>query len=268
MTITDVPFWQDLKWEQVTLRLLMLAVTWLLVWLVVRFIGRWLLRLIAESRGFTDDDAGFTMLRRVLRGLVIVVGALSTLAILGLTPLLASTLTSFGIAGIIVGLAVKDVAANFVSGVLLLFDRPFALGDYVSAGNVEGTVEHISLRSTRIRTPEGPVVTVPNSIIAANAISNFSMSRARRVELPWRLPIGADIDAVSAALIDLAGADERVVAEPPPQVLVGDVRASFLDLVLVVYVRPEGWLVTRSDLRRELAARLAEMKASQRNGSQ
>ena len=267
MTITGVPFWQDMQWEQVTLRILMLAVTWLLVWLVVRHIGRWLLRLIAQSRGFTDDDAGFTMLRRVLRGLVIVVGILSSLAILGLTPLLASTLTSVGIVGIIAGLAVKDVAANFVSGVLLLFDRPFALGDYVSAGNVEGTVEHISLRSTRIRTPEGPVVTVPNSVIAANAISNFSMSRARRVELPWRLPIDAQIDAASAALIDLARADERVMAEPPPQVLVGDVRASFLDLVLVVYVRNEGWLVTRSDLRRELAERLAEMKASQRSDS-
>jgi len=268
MTITDVPFWQDMKWEQVTLRLLMLVVTWLLVWLVVRFIGRWLLRLIAQSRGFTDDDAGFTMLRRTLKGLVIVVGVLSSLAILGLTPLLASTLTSFGIAGIIVGLAVKDVAANFVSGVLLLFDRPFALGDYVSAGNVEGTVEHISLRSTRIRTPEGPVVTVPNSVIAANAISNFSMSRARRVELAWRLPIGADVGAASAALTDLAGADERVMAEPAPQVLVENVRATFIDLVLVVYVRSDGWLVTRSDLRRKLAERLAEIKASQGNDSQ
>ena len=207
MTVTSIPFWQDNDGERVVLRLVMLVIIWLLVWFVVRFIGRWVLGLIARSRGFTEDGAGFTTLGRLLKGAVIIVGVLSSMAILGLTPLLASTLTSVGVVGIVVGLAVKDVAANFISGILLLFDRPFALGDFVSAGNVQGHVEVISLRSTRLRTPEGPVVTVPNSVIAANAITNFSMSRARRVELTWRLPLDADIEAASRSLIDLAAAD-------------------------------------------------------------
>ena len=207
MTVTSIPFWQDNNGERVVLRLVMLVIIWLLVWFVVRFIGRWVLGLIARSRGFTEDDTGFTMLGRLLKGAVITVGVLSSMAILGLTPLLASTLTSVGVVGIIVGLAVKDVAANFISGILLLFDRPFALGDFVSAGNVQGHVEVISLRSTRLRTPEGPVVTVPNSVVAANAITNFSMSRARRVELTWRLTLDADIDAASRSLLELAAAD-------------------------------------------------------------
>ncbi len=254
-------FWQDNHWQDFALRILLLVVTWLAVWLVVRYIGRWVLRLILRSRGFTDDDGGFTLLRRALKALVIITGILSSLAILGLTPLLASTLTTIGIVGIIVGLAVKDVAANFVSGVLLLFDRPFSLGDFVSAGNVQGNVEVISLRSTRIRTPEGPVVTIPNSVIAANAITNYSMCRARRVELTWKLPLDADIDAATRMLLELATADARVVSTPPPAVTIGDVRDDSFDLRLVTYVQSEDWQTAQSDLKRALVARLAEQKS-------
>jgi small conductance mechanosensitive channel len=251
-------FWQDNHWQDFALRLLLLAIIWLVVWFVVRYIGRWVLRLILRSRGFTDDDGGFTLLRRTLRALVIITGILSSLAILGLTPLLASTLTTIGIVGIMVGLAVKDVAANFVSGVLLLFDRPFSLGDFVSAGNVQGNVEIISLRSTRIRTPEGPVVTIPNSVIASNAITNYSLSRARRVELTWKLPMDADIDAASRVLVELATADARVVAAPPPAVTIGDVRDDSFDLRLVTYVQSEDWQAAQSDLKRALVTRLAQ----------
>lgn len=250
-------FWKDSYWEEAALRLLLLVITWLVVWLVVRFIGRWILDLVARARGFADDDGGFTLLRRALKAAVLIVGIVTSLAILGLTPLLASTLTSIGIAGIIVGLAVKDVAANFVSGVLLLFDRPFRLGDFVSAGNIQGHVVAISLRSTRIRTPEGPLVTIPNSVIAANAITNYSSSDKRRVELTWKLPIGADIDAATRSLSELATADARVAATPPPEVLLGDVRDDSFDLRLVAYVSSADWLAAQSDLKRELVKQLA-----------
>lgn len=251
-------FWEDNHWEAFALRILLLVATWLAVWLVVRYIGRWVLRLILRSRGFTDDAGGFTLLRRTLKALVILTGILSSLAILGLTPLLASTLTTIGIVGIMVGLAVKDVAANLVSGVLLLFDRPFSPGDFVSAGNVQGNVEVISLRSTRIRTPEGPVVTIPNSVIAANAITNYSLSRARRVELTWKLPLDGDIEAATHVLVELANADARVVATPPPVVTIGDVRDDSFDLRLVTYVQSDDWQAAQSDLKRALVARLAQ----------
>lgn len=250
-------FWQDKGWEELALRLLLLVIVWLIVWVLVRFIGRWIFRLIQRSRGFTEDHAGFATLRRLLRGLVVTTGILSSLAILGLTPLLASTLTTIGIVGIVLGLAVKDVAANFVSGVLLLFDRPFSLGDVVSAGNVQGKVELISLRSTRIRTPEGPVVTVPNSVIAANAITNYTMSRSRRIELTWKLPLDADIDAASRSLLALAQDDERVAQAPLPEVTMGDVRDDSFDLKLVAYANSEDWLAVQSDLKRKLVERRA-----------
>jgi len=148
-----------------------------------------------------------------------------------------------------------------VSGVLLLFDRPFSLGDFVSAGNVQGNVEVISLRSTRIRTPDGPVVTIPNSVIAANAITNYSLSRARRVELTWKLSLDADIDAATRTLLELATVDARVVAAPPPAVMIGDVRDDSFDLRLVTYVQSDDWQAAQSDLKRALVARLAEQQS-------
>jgi small-conductance mechanosensitive channel len=262
--MTTTVFWEDTNPQRLLIRILLLAVTWLIVWLVVRYISKWILKLILRAQGFTEDTSGFAVMRRFLRSIVILLGILTSLAILGMTPLLISTLTTVGVVGIVVGLAVRDVAANFVSGVLLLFDQPFSVGDMVAAGNVQGRVEAITLRSTRIRSLEGPLVTVPNSVIAANAITNFTLSPNRRIELTWKVPLarGLTTERASAALLDIVVGEPRVLIEPPPQVVMGDVREDSFDLRLIYHIRAEDWPEVESAVKEAMVARLLAQPAN------
>jgi small conductance mechanosensitive channel len=254
---------QEINWPQVGARGFAIALTWVVVWFLVRHLARWLDRLAERMRPQAIERRDLRSLDAALDALLITAGVIITLAILELTPLLMSLLTAAGFVGVITGLAIKDVAANLVSGVLLLMDRPFALGDVVAAGGVQGTVEHISLRSTRIRTLDGPVVTVPNSIIAANAITNFTVNPLRRFEIVLSLPRDADPEAATVLLLDLAAAESRLATEPPAQVLMGDIRDFSMELRLICRAPNSVWLQVQSDMKRALLDRVRPQSLEQ-----
>ena len=245
-------------WAGLSVRGVAILITWLLVWLLLRYVGRWLTRFFDRVADQTTDRTGLQVMRSLFNAAIIAIGVLITLSVLGLAPLVASMLTAAGVAGIIIGFAVKDVAANFISGMLLLADRPFSLGDVVSAGNVQGAVEKIALRSTRIRSTDGPVVTVPNSVIAANAIINFTINPNRRFEIIWTLPLDADADAARQILLQVAAEEPRLQPDIPPQVSVGDIRNGVYDLRLICQAPNAVWAEVQSDLKRALVARARE----------
>jgi small-conductance mechanosensitive channel len=245
-------------WSNISARGVLILATWVIVWLLIRYVGRWLTRFTERVADQIPDRTGLQVMRSLINAGIILIGVLITVAALGLAPMVASMLTAAGVAGIIIGFAVKDVAANLISGMLLLADRPFSLGDNVSAGNVQGTIENIALRSTRIRTADGPVVTVPNSVIAANAITNFTVNPVRRFETIWTLPLAADAEAAQGILLQVAAAEPRLMSGASPQVLVGDIRNGSYDLKLICQAPNAIWAEVQSDLKRALVARARE----------
>jgi MscS family membrane protein len=104
---------------------------------------------------------------------VIIIGALTTAQHLGLP--VASVIAGLGIGGVAVALAAQNTLANVFGTITILTDRPFRVGDHVQVDKVDGAVETIGLRSTRIRTAEGHLVTIPNKIIADSAVTNVTM---------------------------------------------------------------------------------------------
>jgi len=249
----------DINWPTIGWRAAAIVATWLVIWYLVRHLGRWVDRLYAEMRGHSIDRGELRSLDALGDGILITIGVIITLAVLELTPLLISMLTAAGVSGVIIGFAVKDVAANLIAGFFLLIDHPFSLDDFVAAGNVQGTVERISLRSSRIRTLEGPVITVPNSIIAANAITNFTVNPLRRIEIVLTLPLDADIDRATHLLLDLAAAEPRLARDGQPQVFVGELRDFSFDLKLVCQAPNSVWFQTQSDLKRNLLIKAQEV---------
>ena len=249
---------QNIDSTDITARGVVIVLTWVTVWLLVRHVGRWLTRFFERVADQTTNRTGLQVMRSLFDAAIIAAGALITLAALNLTSMVASMLTAAGVAGIIIGFAVKDVAANLISGMLLLADRPFSLGDVVSAGNVQGTVEDIALRSTRIRTSDGPVVTVPNSVIATNAVTNFTVNPVRRFETIWTLPLDADAEAARQILREVAAAEPRLAPAETPQVLMGDIRNGTFDLKLICQAPNAVWAEVQSDLKRALVARARE----------
>lgn len=125
------------------------------------------------------------LIRKFVRGMIVVVGALIALSVFAVDW--KSMIAGLGLGGLLVALAAKDSVENLFGSVTILFDMPFQLGDLVKVSGVEGTVEEINLRSTRIRTPEDAVVTLPNSNLIKASVENFGARRKRRQRLTLRV---------------------------------------------------------------------------------
>jgi len=148
-------------------------------------------------------------------------------------------LASAGIAGIAIGFAAKDTLANLFSGVFILADSPYKLGDYVVLDNNErGKITHIGIRSTRLITRDDVEVTVPNSIMGNSKIINESGGphTKYRIRVKVGVAYGSDIDEVEKVLMDVANTDTDVCSSPEPRVRFRLFGASSLDFELLCWV--------------------------------
>ncbi|MBC7225134.1 MAG: mechanosensitive ion channel family protein [Anaerolineae bacterium] len=236
-------------WPNWVLRILALVAVWAVAWWLVRYLGRWLRRASSRVEGAELDERELWLVDRVLDAAVIIVALLVTAYLLNLTGLLYSILTAAGVLGVAVGFAVKDVVANFVSGIFLILDQTLVVGDSVKAGGYSGTVKRQTLRTTEIETVDGPVVTLPNSILATSAVVNYSVAERRRVNLPFAVMADQDLARAASVLLETAQADARVLQDPAPRVVFGEIRDRTVELVLVAYSAPGDWSQLTSDLR-------------------
>ncbi len=125
---------------------------------------------------------------------LIIVGVMTALSILNLSGVVTSLLAGVGIIGLALGFAFQDLAANFMSGILIAIRQPFNIDDVVETNDYTGTVESVSLRSTSIRTFQGQIVLIPNKDIFGNPIVNYSTTRKRRIDLSCGVAYGDDLE--------------------------------------------------------------------------
>ena len=211
----------------------------LLIWLIAairifnRLADQSLVKVLA--RGKIGKDL-FLLLKNVLRVVVIVAALLWLLAIweVDLTPLFASA----GIAGIAVALAAKDTLANFFGGISIFADNTFKVGDYINLDSGErGEVVEIGIRSTRIKTRDDILITIPNSILANSKIINESAPIPRfRIRVPVGVAYGSNLEAVEALLLEVAAANVNVVQDPAPRVRMRQFGNSSVDFELLCWV--------------------------------
>ena len=143
--------------------------------------------------------------------------------------------TSLGAAGLAIGLALQGTLANVASGVMLLFLRPFNIGDYVDAAGIAGTVVEIGLFNTEIKTNIGLCLIVPNSTIWASPITNFSRNPTRRFDLSVGIGYDDDVDGALALLAGLLDGDGKVLDDPESLVVVHELGDS------AVIIKLRGW---------------------------
>jgi small-conductance mechanosensitive channel len=105
-------------------------------------------------------------------------------------------LASFGIVGLIIGLSSQTIISNFIAGILILLEKPFDRGDIIDISGFQGTVEDISIRSTRVKTIDGKMITVPNSIFTTNSVINYSKTGRIQVRIPITFPPDIDLEKI------------------------------------------------------------------------
>ncbi len=141
---------------------------------------------------------------------------------------------------------------NLAWGVLLVIFRPFRVGDFVSAGGIDGTVESINLMHTQLSLPDGREAIVPNGKVGSDAIVNHNRRGTRRVELSVGTGYKDDFGAAMAGIKQLFEQDERILKDPAPGVWTSVLGESSVDLIVRGWARPADFRETRADLLRAI----------------
>jgi len=168
----------------------------------------------------------------------------------------ASIIAVLAATGLAIGLALQGMLANVASGVMLLFLRPFNVGEYVEAGGIAGTVAEIGLFNTEIKTSAGPGLVVPNSKIWDGPITNFSRNPTRRFDIAVGIGYDDDIDSAMALLKGLLTGDDRVLDDPEPLVVVQELGDSAVIINLRAWTRSGDYGATVWDLNKEIITEL------------
>jgi small conductance mechanosensitive channel len=180
------------------------------------------------------------------KNLIIFLGILFALSQLGIS--LGPLLAGLGIAGFIIGFALQDTLSNFASGMMILIYRPFDVGDFVEGGGVTGRVDRMSLVNTTFKTLDNQVIVVPNNLIWQNVITNVTAQRTRRVDLTFGISYSDDIDKAKAILSDAVENHEACLKTPAPNIRVGALGESSVDLICRPWVKTEEYWDTYWDL--------------------
>jgi small-conductance mechanosensitive channel len=179
---------------------------------------------------------------------ILLVGFFLGLAALGVN--LTRITIIAGALGVGVGFGLQNIVNNFVSGLILLFERPVQIGDAVQLGTLTGEVKRIGIRSSTVRTWEGAEVIVPNASLVSDQVTNWTLSdRMRRVDVEVGVAYGTDPQRVVALLTEVARSTPGVLPEPAPVVLFLGFGDSALNFQLRAWTAHfEEWIKTRSEL--------------------
>lgn len=196
---------------------------------------------LAKQTENTLDDQLVPLMRKILKTFVVVVGVIAILN--GFRFDIWPLLTGLSIGGLAFALAAQDTLKNLFGSLMIFVDRPFQIGDWVTSGDIDGTVEEVGFRSTRIRTFRDSVMYVPNSIISNSNVDNHGKRKYRR----FNTTLSVTYDTPSRLIETFVKGVERIVQNHPDtrkdyyNIFLNDYAASSLDIMLYVFFAVPDW---------------------------
>ncbi|MEM7349672.1 MAG: mechanosensitive ion channel family protein [Acidobacteriota bacterium] len=216
----------------------------------------------AAASGNKFDDLLVPLVRKSLKILTIAFGLVFIADTLDLP--IRSILAGLGIGGLAIALAAQDLVKNLFGSILVIMDQPFSVGDYVSVGSVSGTVEELGFRSTRIRTPDNSVVTLPNSNLITTSVDNLGMRRYRR----WKTMLGLTYDTPPEKIEAFCEGVRELIRQNPHTrkegfyVYFREFSPSSLDVLLQLFFDVPDW-ETELQARQQLGLDILRLAAEQ-----
>lgn len=187
-----------------------------------------------QTRRWSLDASLELLLRNGLRTVWVLIGLYLVFGQFGVN--LLPILGGLGVAGIALGFAAQDILANLISGVTLLLDRPFRIGDWIRVNDHEGQVTGLTLRTTRIRTRDNEFVSIPNKEVAGDVVVNLTQGGPLRLNIPIGIAYKENVEEARTALLALLTTHPKIMQERPPLVLVKALSASSVDLIMRFWV--------------------------------
>ena len=210
--------------------------------LITLFVGLWVIRILNKlvKRFFARHDYDET-LESFIESLI-KAGLKLLLFVLVVTQLgvkSSSLVAIVGAAGLAIGLALQGSLANFAGGVLILLFKPFKVGDWISAQGVDGTVKEISIFTTKLNTFGNQVAIIPNGQLSNNNIINYNAESTRRNKIDVGIGYGSNLKKAKEILLEICAEDSRILNDPAPEVYVGELADSSVNLSLRFWAKNE-----------------------------
>ncbi len=177
----------------------------LLILVIFYWVSRGVAKLVDKtSSRFFNNHSLASFLATLSKICVFILGFLLALNILEMSKAFFSVLAGVGIVGIALGFAFQDIAANLISGIAIVLkrDRPFKVGDLIETNSYTGTVTEINLRATLLKTFDGKLVILPNKLIYEAALTNFTLTGQRRVDIALGISYGDDLNKVKNLVLE------------------------------------------------------------------
>ena len=150
---------------------------------------------LREKLNFDGNDTTINFFSKVAKALIYIIAGFILITELGYN--LGGLATGLGISSVVIALAAQDIAKSFLAGISIISDRPFEIGDYITVGNLSGTVEDITFRTTRIRNADNQVIVLPNNVLTDNNIINSSKRDSRRFFTVLTLELDTPLEKVT-----------------------------------------------------------------------
>ena len=227
--------------------------------ILVFIIGWWLAGIIAHivvrgmERAKVDQGVReflYSCVKIVIK-IMVIITALSTLG-MNVTTLIAA----LGTAGVAIGLALKDSLSNFASGVLILFNHTFKVGDFIEIDGQKGTVRRIELMFTTLATADNKRLVIPNSVLTSDMIINYTAKNTRRLELNVGVAYGSDILAVKKAITAALKSCSNVSWEKEPIIGIASFDDSAITFDIKVWVKTSAFIESQYIINENILAEL------------
>ena len=205
----------------------------LLFWLLSK-VARYLF--MAATRRTKLDTRLRTLISRILVVIVVSLGVLTALTVVIPSFNFGSLIAGLGFSSFVIGFATKDILNNFLSGILILWQRPFHIGDYLFVGTNQGKVEYIGVRATSLRKDDGELILIPNGDMYSSALTIRGAGSKRRMNLKFSIGYDEPINHAKEIAYQSLLNTEGVVSDPKPRVLVTDLSADGVNVAVNFWI--------------------------------
>ena len=225
------------------------------------FIGSKLLNRIVIrrilSRFIADKGIEYTLLRTA-HYIIMITGVVVAFQFVGID--LAGLTVIFGLLSVGIGFGLQNITSNFISGLILLFERPIKVGDRVTVGDIEGDVTSINMRSTTIQSLDNISIIVPNSEFISSTVTNWSYGDPKiRLKIEVGVSYSSNLETVIKALNEVAVEHHDVLKDPEPIVLLSGFGDSSWNMLLVVWLgSPSRFYLARSEINCAIVSKFRE----------
>ncbi|SDY38293.1 mechanosensitive ion channel family protein [Hymenobacter psychrophilus] len=239
------------RWTQALILLLPNLLIALLILTVTFFVAKMVHRVIERLLPRVSPSVTLnSLVATIVRMGVLLIGLFFTLEVLQLDKTVTSLLAGVGIIGLALGFAFQDIAANFISGILIAVQRPFTVGDVIQTETYFGTIERINLRTLDLRQVTGELVRVPNRKVFESSVINFTETTQRRVDVPCGVSYDANLEQVRAVVLECMRDFPDMLTQRPLEVMFTEFGESSINFTLrfwIPYRRQTDYVSAKSE---------------------